>query len=133
MSSLDNSGCCPGFFYGVSYRVVFIESRLFTRRLSELAGDSAGDVLAKIQADLLGYPVRGSVVQGLGGIRKARVSNPARGKGKRGGFRYLYLYLEHRRHVHLLFLLDKGEQADLDADERKAVRGMVDELRRYER
>jgi len=35
--------------------------------------------------------------------------NPARGKGKRGGYRYLHLYLERRAHIHLLFLLDKGE------------------------
>lgn len=108
--------------------MVFIESRLFTRRLAELAGNSARDVLAKIQTDLLEHPARGAMVQGLGGIRKARVSNPGRGKGKRGGFRYLYLYLERQHHVHLLFLLDKGEQEDLSADERKALRGMVENL-----
>jgi hypothetical protein len=42
--------------------------------------------------------------------------------------RYLYLYLEHRRHVHLLFLLDKGEQEDLGAGERRVLRNMVREL-----
>jgi hypothetical protein len=118
---------------GISYRVIFIESRQFTRRLAELAGDSAGDVLAKIQAELLQNPVRGPLVQGLGGIRKARAANPGRGKGKRGGLRYLYLVLENRRHIHLLFLLDKGEQEDLNADERKALRGMVEELKDYGR
>ena len=72
-------------------------------------------------------------MQGLGGIRKARVANPGRGKGKRGGLRYLYLYLENRRHIHLLYLLDKGEQEDLTAEERKALRGMVEELKTYTR
>ncbi len=65
------------------------------------------------------------MVKGLAGIRKARITNPGRGKGKRGGFRYLYLYLEHRSHVHLLFLLDKNEQDDLNPVERNQLRSLV--------
>lgn len=110
--------------------MVFIESRPFTRRLLELAGESADDVLQDLQADLLANPERGRIVQGMGGIRKGRGANPARGKGKRGGFRYLYLYLEHRDHIHLLFLLDKDEQEDLTAAERVVLRGMVNEIRK---
>ena len=68
--------------------------------------------------------------QGLGGIRKARAANPARGKGKRGGYRYLFLYLEHKQHIHLLYLLDKDEQEDLDDDQRKALRKMVADLKK---
>jgi hypothetical protein len=91
---------------GISYSVVFIESQTFTRRLHQLAGVSADEVLREIQEDLLRNPEKGDVAQGLGGIRKARTSNPTRGKGKRGGYRYMHLYLKHRDHVHLLFLLD---------------------------
>jgi len=69
------------------------------------------------------------MVQGLGGIRKARVSNPARGKGKRGGFRYFFLYLERRQHIHLLFLLDKDEAEDLSEPERKILRGLVEQIK----
>jgi hypothetical protein len=87
--------------------VAFIESRSFTRRLFQLTGDEADSVLASIQGDLTENPLRGRMVPGFGGIRKARSSNPARGKGKRGGFRYSYLYLETYQHVHLLFLLDR--------------------------
>jgi hypothetical protein len=105
--------------------VVYIESVAFTARLQQLAGESALDVLSRIQADLLKNPERGDLVQGLGGIRKARIGNPARGKGKRGGYRYLFLYLENRGHIHLLFLLDKDEQVDLSNDERKALRALV--------
>ena len=110
---------------GILTSVVFIESRAFTRRLAECAGDSADDVLHHIQKDLLKDPDRGPLVRGLGGIRKARASNPGRGKGKRGGYRYLYLYLRHREHVHLLYLLDKGEQEDLSVEQRKAIHAMV--------
>jgi hypothetical protein len=110
--------------------VVFIESQAFTRRLTELARSSAGDVLAAIQSDLLQNPEKGDIVQGLGGIRKGRVANPARGKGTRGGYRYMHLYLQHRDHIHLLFLLDKNEQADLDAKQRKVLRQIVAELKK---
>lgn len=89
----------------------------------------SSDVLSLIQADLLDNPVRGDLLQGLGGIRKARCSNPARGKGKRGGYRFLYLYLESRHHIHLLYLLDKGEQEDLTNEERKALCVLVGQVR----
>jgi hypothetical protein len=52
--------------------VVFIESKWFTRRLLELAGEKAEDVLRAIQTHLLLLPSRGKVVPGLGGIRKGR-------------------------------------------------------------
>jgi hypothetical protein len=115
---------------GISHNVVFIESQSFTRRLKQLAGDSASDVLLAIQNDLLQDPERGEVVKGLGGIRKARVANPARGKGTRGGYRCMHLYLARRDHIHLLFLLDKNEQEDLDEKQRKALRQMVAELKK---
>ncbi|MFY9688399.1 MAG: hypothetical protein WAJ86_00570, partial [Candidatus Acidiferrales bacterium] len=84
----------------------------------------ADDILRGIQNDLLRNPERGEVVRGLGGIRKARAANPGRGKGTRGGYRYLHLYLERRDHIHLLFLLDKDEQEDLDTEQRKSLRRM---------
>jgi hypothetical protein len=110
--------------------VVFIESQAFTHRLHQMAGASADKVLRRIQEDLLRNPEKGDVAQGLGGIRKARTSNPTRGKGKRGGYRYMHLYLKHRDHIHLLFLLDKDEQEDLTTEQRRNLRLMVAELKR---
>jgi len=102
--------------------VEYIESRPFTRKLHQLAGDRADEVLRAIQGDLEQKPDRGAMVPGLGGLRKARVANPGRGKGKRGGYRYLYLYLEKRQHIHLLILLDKNEQEDAREEQRKQMR-----------
>ena len=110
--------------------MVFIESRMFSRRLSQLAGAQADSILTAIQGDLIENPLHGRMVPGLGGICKARTSNPARGKGKRGGFRYLYLYLETRRHIHLLFLLDKNEQEDMTEEQRRQIREMVSQIKR---
>lgn len=104
------------------HNVEFIESRPFTRRLHQLAGDGADEVLRAIQSDLHARPYRGAMVPGLGGVRKARIANPGRGKGKRGGYRYLYLYLDRRQHLHLLILLDKNEQEDASEEQRKQMR-----------
>jgi hypothetical protein len=109
--------------------MVFIESRIFSARLEELAGKSAADVLSQIQRDLILNPEKGSLLHGLGGMRKARSSNPARSKGKRGGFRYFYMYLQNRQHIHLLLLLDKNEQADITNAELKALKRLVDAVK----
>jgi hypothetical protein len=114
---------------GIYLIVVFIESKAFTRRPHELARDAADSVLDAIQKGLVDNPVRGDLVKGLGGIRKARISNPTRGKGKRGGFRYMYLYLERKGHIHLLFLFDKDEQEDLNPAQRVFLRQLVERIK----
>lgn len=86
-------------------------------------------VLRAIQDDLLANPARGQVIPGLAGLRKARATNPGRAKGKRGGYRYLYLYLDRRGHIHLLFLLDKNEQADLSPAERSRLRELIGQIK----
>jgi len=112
------------------YHIVeFVESRPFTRKLHQLAGDYADEVLKAIQGDLQQNPDRGAVVPGLAGVRKARIANPRRGKRKRGGYRYLYLYFEKRQHLHLLILLDKNEQEDAGEEQRKQIREWVRQLK----
>lgn len=93
-------------------------------------GIDESSTLRGIQNELIELPCRGDLVPGLGGIRKARYANRGRGKGKRGGLRYFYLYLEHRQHIHLLIVLDKDEQADLGQAERVIVREMVTALKK---
>ena len=110
--------------------MVFIESRVFSRRLLALGKDGSAEVLSAIQSDLLDNPERGRIVQGLGGIRKARAADPHRGKGKRGGIRYLYLYFVSDQEIYLLYLFDKNEREDLSPDERKLLRELAAECKR---
>ena len=109
--------------------MLFIEFRVFTERLHRLARAHAEDVLLAIQEDLLLNPQRGTVVPGLAGVRKARVENPARGKGKRGGFRYMYYCLERDEEIYLMFLFDKGEQEDLNENQKAQLRRAIAELK----
>ncbi|MGD0909095.1 MAG: type II toxin-antitoxin system RelE/ParE family toxin, partial [Candidatus Acidiferrales bacterium] len=74
-------------------------------------------------------PKRGKVMEGTAGVRKARVANPARGKGKSGGFRYLYFYIEQDGQIFLLMIFSKDEQDDLTAEQKKKLANAVRELR----
>ena len=103
---------------------------MFSRRLLALGKDGSAEVLSAIQSDLLGNPERGRVVRGMGGIRKARAADRGRGKGKRGGLRYLYLYFVSDQEIYLLYLFDKGEQEDLSPGQRKLLRDLAAESKR---
>ena len=104
-----------------------VESRSFTRRLARIAGPAADEVLWAIQSDLLKNPSRGNRLQGLRGIRKARTADPFRSKGKRGGFRYLYLYFVRGAQIALLYLFDKDEKEDLTKEGKRILAGLAAE------
>jgi hypothetical protein len=107
----------------------FIELPVFTNRLLALAKDRADDVLLEIQSDLLENPERGRMIQGTAGVRKARVADPTRGKGKSGGFRYMYYYIEQDGQVFLLMIFSKNEQADLTSEQKKTLKQAIWGLR----
>lgn len=105
--------------------IEFIETSVFTRRLNKLADDT---VLKALQEDLIQNPTRGAVIRGTNGVRKSRVARP--GKGKSGGFRYLYLYFERHGKIYLFFIFDKTEQDNLTAQQTRNVRQLVEDVRK---
>ena len=106
----------------------FIEFPAFTNRLAALAKEHADDVLLEIQSDLLENPERGKVVEGTAGVRKSRAADPIRGKGKRGGFRYLYYYIKRDGQIFLMMVFNKNEQDNLTAEQKKTLKKLIKEL-----
>lgn len=98
-----------------------------------LAKDRADDVLLEIQNDLLENPKRGLVIGGTSGVRKSRAADPARGKGKSGGFRYMYYYIERDGQIVLLMVFNKTEQDNLTEKQKKTLSSLIRELREEER
>jgi hypothetical protein len=99
--------------------VVFIESPVFTRQLTELLTD---EEYASLQRHLALYPEAGKLIQGTGGLRKLRW---ARGhRGKRGGVRAIYFYAVSEHQVRLLLIYGKGVKDDLSAAEKKVLRAL---------
>jgi len=65
----------------------------------------------------------GAVMRGTGGLRKLRWS--VSGRGKRGGVRIIYFCHALSSRLLMLSLYSKNEQVDLTADQRKALRKVV--------
>lgn len=107
----------------------FIEFPAFTQRLQALAKEHFDEVLLEIQNDLLKNPERGPVIEGTSGVRKARVGNPARGKGKSGGFRYMYYYIAKEGQIYLLMVFGKDEQDNLTKQQKKDLSKAIKGLR----
>jgi len=100
--------------------ITVAESKLFTRQAAQLLSASE-------RAELIDFlacnALAGDVIQGTGGIRKLRFA--AQGKGKSGGVRVIYYYLEDDLPLYALLLYGKGEKADLTPGEREAVARMA--------
>ena len=94
-----------------------------------LAKEHPDDVLLGMQSNLLANPERGRVGEGTAGVRKARAADPARGKGKRGGFRHLFYYIEQDGQIYLLMIFNKDEQDELTKDQKKTLAKLIQELR----
>lgn len=92
----------------------FVESRIFTARWHVRQSD---ETLRELQLLLLAQPRRGDAIPGCGLLRKVRLGDPTRGKGRRGGLRVVYMYTPEAGRFDLLTVYDKGEADDLTPKE----------------
>lgn len=77
-------------------------------------------------------PKAGVVMQGTGGIRKLRMA--ISGKGKSGGARVIYYYLNTSMPLFLLTMFSKGEKENLSKAERNTLTKLTRVVRQnYER
>lgn len=88
--------------------------------MSEYERNAAVDLVAN-------NPEAGDVMQGTGGVRKARLAG--RGKGKSGGYRIVWYFGGGDIPVFLLTVFGKGEKANLSQGERNALRSLTATLR----
>lgn len=86
------------------------------------------DDLQELEKVLLANPHIGDVIEGTGGARKMRIQ--LEGRGKRGGGRVIYLDVYERENLYLLFAYPKNVQSDLTPDQKKAIRNLVDAIRK---
>ena len=76
---------------------------------------------------LIDHPDAGNVIPGAGGARKLRWA--AKGKGKRGGARVVYLYVVIAARIYLLRCYAKSIRTDLTADEKRELRQIAAHLK----
>ena len=96
----------------------------FKAEATELIGADGIEALAVYLVD---HPDAGDVIPGSGGVRKLRWA--AKGKGKRGGARIIYLYVVVASRIYLMRCYAKSVKTDLTADEKKQLRQIVAHLK----
>jgi hypothetical protein len=106
--------------------LIFVETGVFTKRVARLGLEEA---LRELQKELLQNPLGGDLDPGTGGLRKVRIPDPGRGKGKRGGARVHYLWLPHVERIYLLFVYSKDEGDTLSHEQKKALKSVVEAIK----
>lgn len=105
--------------------LTFVELTPFSKYRSEFMTD---EEYRLIQNELLENPEKGDVIQGLHGLRKVRIADNSRNKGKRGGARVVYLYTVVRNRIYLITAYGKGKKTDLSNEERKILKQLAQAL-----
>jgi len=100
-------------------RAIFVELPAFQLYSHEYLDDAA---FRRLQIELLQNPEAGDVIQGTGGLRKARFPDEIRSKGKRGGLRLIYYWWIEGTQFWMFTLYDKSEQVDLSTVQKKMLK-----------
>jgi mRNA-degrading endonuclease RelE of RelBE toxin-antitoxin system len=96
--------------------VLFIETTLFTRLLSDYLSD---EDYRRLQNYLLQKPLSGDLVRGSGGVRKVRWA--PEGKGKSGGVRVIYYWKKSESEMWMLTIYSKSETASIPGHQPKKI------------
>lgn len=103
----------------------FIEHPTFTKQIESLFAD---DEYRRLQTDLAADPQAGDVIPGLSGLRKLRWG--AKGKGKRGGARIIYLLIPKPGIVYLFYAYTKGDITDMSSAQKKRLSKAVEAIKK---
>jgi mRNA-degrading endonuclease RelE of RelBE toxin-antitoxin system len=104
--------------------MVFVETSLFTKLLPGYLEDGE---YRELQAYLIRNPDAGPIIRSSGGVRKVRWSAGSRGKS--GGVRVIYYWVNAADQIFLLTLYGKNEKADLSATDLRQVVRLLEELK----
>jgi mRNA-degrading endonuclease RelE of RelBE toxin-antitoxin system len=103
-------------------KAIFVELPAFERHRADYLDD---DAFRRLQSFLMLRPEACDLIPGTGGLRKLRLADERRGKGKRGGLRVIYYWWDAGSQFWLFTVYDKDEMADLTAAQRKALKEMI--------
>jgi hypothetical protein len=106
--------------------VRFLHFRGFDRDWVRLG--LSDETLRSFQNALASDPHLGSVVEGTGGLRKARFTPPTARRGKSGAFRIGYVHLPQLRTFVLVTVWGKGHKANISPAKRNALAKAIREV-----
>ena len=100
--------------------MMIIETPIFTKLITELMSD---DEYRALQEALIMRPELGVVIKNSGGLRKLRWA--LQGRGKSGGVRVIYYWMNADEQLFMLLAYPKNEQENLTAAQLNALRAIV--------
>ena len=100
------------------------ETPTFTKQAEALFDEAEKQELINYLAE---HPLEGDVIQGTGGVRKLRFA--ASGRGKRGGARVIYYYLDADMPLYALLVYPKNVKTDLTPADKKAATALVEAIK----
>lgn len=104
--------------------LTFIQMDGFSDDWEEELGFEDTDLQA-LEIMIMVAPTGPPIVPGTGGLRKIRFARSERNVGKSGGARVCYVYFEEWKIVLLVVAYGKNEKDDLDPDEKRAIRALI--------
>ncbi len=100
-----------------------IETPTFSTLAEKMLSQAEHDALT---AALLHDPEAGDVIAGGGGIRKLRIA--LQGRGKSGGARVIYFFINRANEIHLIFIYAKNKRENITAQEKAIFKAIAKEL-----
>ena len=100
------------------------ETPIFTRQTEKLFNEDEKRELIDFLAE---SPMAGDEIPGTGGVRKLRFA--ASGRGKRGGARVIYYYLDETMPLYALLAYAKNARSDMTPDEKRTVAALATALK----
>lgn len=100
---------------------VFIQTKEFSSNWDRLGFQD--DDLRRLELDIMSDPSKYPVIQGTGGLRKARFAFENRGKS--GGVRVCYVDFVVKETIYLITVYPKNEKDNLSKAERNEIKKML--------
>lgn len=102
--------------------IVFIETPEFVTKFDKIASDAE---MQELQYELFQNPFKGDIIKGTGGARKIRMK--ISGRGKRGGARVIYYYVDLQGEIWFLDIYTKSTQKDISESQRMKLSDFIKE------
>ena len=101
------------------------ETPIFSRQAAKIFDEDQKRELIDFLAT---NPEAGDEIPGTGGVRKVRFA--ASDRGKRGGARVIYYYLDETMPIYALLVYAKNVKTDMNSNEKRAVSALAAELKK---
>lgn len=103
--------------------IIFIEIPDFFKKIEKIA---SLEEFYQLQDELLIDPEKGKIEKGTGGARKIRLKVSSRGKS--GGARVIYYYVDFRGEVWFLDAYLKNEKESINEEEKKRLYSFIKDV-----